>query len=114
MQAAFQKWTFGAFMIASTTPALAQLQETGSNPTSQAEAAPKATAPHIPAPKAEAEGAAVDLSIVYTFDVWHNSRGGIREGTRYLESRPDGEGRCRETARVARRDSVCLCALQQW
>jgi porin len=86
MQAAFQKWTFGAFMIASTTPALAQLQETGSNPTSQAEAAPKATAPHIPAPKAEAEGAAVDLSIVYTFDVWHNSRGGIREGTRYLDN----------------------------
>jgi porin len=51
-----------------------------------AAAAPESTKPHIPAPRPEAQEAAVDLSIVYTFDIWHNARGGIRKGTRYLDN----------------------------
>ena len=46
---------------------------------------PESTTPHIPAPMPEAEEA-IDLSIVYTFDIWHNQTGGIRRGTRYLDN----------------------------
>lgn len=47
---------------------------------------PESTTAHIPAPVPEAKEAVVDLSIVYTADVWHNARGGIRKGTRYLDN----------------------------
>ena len=37
-------------------------------------------------PAAEEETPAVDLSAVYTFDVWRNARGGLRRGWRYLDN----------------------------
>lgn len=36
--------------------------------------------------ESEAESPAVDLSIVYTGEVWRNARGGLRRGERYLDN----------------------------
>ena len=60
-----------AFLAISGTSTVASAQSGRSQP--------KSMAPHIPAPGTETE-AAVDASIVYTFDVWHNARGGIARG----------------------------------
>ena len=35
---------------------------------------------------AGAETPAIDLVVVYTADVWHNARGGLRRGWRYLDN----------------------------
>lgn len=35
---------------------------------------------------AEPDGAPVELSVVYTFDLWGNTRGGLRRGERYLDN----------------------------
>lgn len=37
-------------------------------------------------PAAEEQAPAVDLSAVYTLDVWRNARGGLRRGWRYLDN----------------------------
>jgi porin len=39
-----------------------------------------------PSETAAAETPAVDLSILYTFDIWRNARGGLRRGWRYLDN----------------------------
>ena len=47
---------------------------------------PESTTPHIPRPAQHNLPEAIDASLVYTFDIWHNASGGLRRGTRYLDN----------------------------
>lgn len=47
---------------------------------------PESTTPHIPRPAQHNLPEAIDASLVYTFDIWHNASGGLRSGTRYLDN----------------------------
>jgi porin len=44
------------------------------------------SAPSAAEPSDEGKGPSVDLSVVYTADVWANRRGGLRRGERYLDN----------------------------
>ncbi|HYX46846.1 MAG TPA: carbohydrate porin, partial [Sphingomicrobium sp.] len=61
--------------------ALLSAQEARADP-----AGPESTTPHIPGLAPLNLPDAIDTSIVYTFDVWHNASGGLRTGTRYLDN----------------------------
>jgi porin len=66
--------------------ALLGAQAARADPDADPEAGPESTTPHIPRPAAHNLPEAIDASIVYTFDIWHNSRGGLQVGTRYLDN----------------------------
>ena len=78
-------------LLGSVVPAAAQ--STSGNPAAEqgVPGAPDQTAPHEgTATSAAAEGRrqppAVDLSVLYTAELWRNVRGGIRRGDRYLDN----------------------------